>query len=63
MHKLKHKAKNSFQIIGATTEAENLKTMEIIAVKSPKQDKLKPLVDDFLNACEIVIDEINQLNI
>ncbi len=65
-HNLKefaHKAKNSFEIIGASEEATNLKNIEILATNEENGDKLLPLIETFLQSCEIVSVEISKLTI
>ena len=58
-----HKAKNSFQIMGAKAQSENLKKMEIIAENDPENNGIKALIDNFTEACDLVVEEIKQLKI
>jgi len=63
LKELAHKAKNSFEIIGASEEANNLKNIEIMAAKEKNADKLAHMIENFLKSCENVSREISQLEI
>lgn len=58
-----HKAKNSFEIIGAKKEADELKQVEKIAGSDMDKTQLNLLINNFLDSCEIVLDEIENLKI
>ena len=58
-----HKAKNSFEIIGASDEAANLKNIEILAADKQNGDRLSPLIESFIKSCEEVSREISQLKL
>ena len=65
-HELKeiaHKAKNSFEIMGVTEQAEELKQIEIMAGNEAETPQLKTLIDKFIDTCKIVLDEINELKL
>jgi HPt (histidine-containing phosphotransfer) domain-containing protein len=64
-HNLKetaHKAKNSFMIIGAQEEANNLKQIEMMATQEDTHN-LDLLVENFLESCKKVAEEIKQLKV
>ncbi len=58
-----HKAKNSFTIIGAINQADELKQIEIIASKEENLQQLAPLIENFLQNCEELTKEIDQLKL
>jgi len=58
-----HKAKNSFEIVGAKKQADELKQVEKIASSDMDKEQLHVLIKNFLNSCEIILDEIENLNI
>lgn len=58
-----HKAKNSFEIIGAKEEAQNLKKIEMIAASETNLDELDALIENFLDSCKKVTEEIEQLKL
>ncbi|MDF1551321.1 MAG: Hpt domain-containing protein [Bacteroidales bacterium] len=63
LKELAHKAKNSFEIMGLRNQADELKRIEKIAQKDKPDPELKVLISSFLKTCEIVLDEIKNLNI
>lgn len=58
-----HKAKNSFQIIGAEEAAKNLKKIELIASSEKGLEQLPPLIESFFKSCQKVSKEIEELRI
>ena len=63
LKELAHKAKNSFEIIGASQEAANLKNIEILAANEQNADKMPPLIETFLRSCQEVSRELSLLNL
>jgi hypothetical protein len=56
-----HKAKSSFQIIGAYDQADELKKMEIMSVENrPKQD-YDILIRNFKNTCKQIVHELEEV--
>jgi DNA phosphorothioation-dependent restriction protein DptG len=56
-----HKAKSSFQIIGAFTQAEELKLMERMAVENREKREYDKLIHNFKNSCTKVLIELNEV--
>ena len=56
-----HKAKSSFQIVGAYDQADELKKMEIMSVENrPKQD-YEILIRNFKNTCKKIVIELEEI--
>ncbi len=55
-----HKSKSSFQIIGAYTQADELKQMEIMAVEERDKKEYDLLIKNFKNTCNQVVIELNE---
>jgi HPt (histidine-containing phosphotransfer) domain-containing protein len=55
-----HKAKSSFQIIGAYSQADELKQMEIMAVEDREKHEFDILISNFKNSCKQVVIELNE---
>ena len=63
LKEIAHKAKNSFMIVGAENQADNLKKIEIISQDEKNRSQLAPLIENFLKSCEKIVEEIEQLKI
>jgi HPt (histidine-containing phosphotransfer) domain-containing protein len=61
MKEAAHKAKSSFQIIGAYTQAEELKQMEIMAVENHNKKDYDILIKNFKITCNEVLVELNKV--
>ena len=55
-----HKAKSSFQIIGAYEQADELRQMEIMSVEDRKKNEYEILISNFKNSCKQVLIELNE---
>lgn len=63
LKELSHKAKNSFQILGVSDQAQNLKEMEILAGKGAKKEEIQPLFNSFWACSKTIVAEIDRLNL
>ncbi len=57
-----HKAKNSFEIMGVKKQAEELKQIELLALENKDSNEFSSLITNFLNTCQIVSKEIEDLH-
>jgi HPt (histidine-containing phosphotransfer) domain-containing protein len=55
-----HKAKSSFQIIGAYSQADELKQMEIMAFEDREKHEFDTLIINFKDSCKQVVIELNE---
>jgi HPt (histidine-containing phosphotransfer) domain-containing protein len=55
-----HKAKSSFQIIGAYQQADELKQIEIMAVEDRKKSEYENLINNFKKTCSAVLIELDE---
>jgi HPt (histidine-containing phosphotransfer) domain-containing protein len=55
-----HKAKNSFMIVGATKESQELKEMEIMAIRKDAKSKFEPYVQNFKKNCSEIAIELKK---
>jgi len=58
-----HKAKNSFEIMGVKKQAEELKRIELLAVENKDSNEFDALINNFINTCQIVSKEIEDLQL
>ena len=58
LQKAAHKAKNSFQILGMTQDADQLQELEILCKNQKDTHLYKDYVDNFLDACNKALAEI-----
>jgi len=58
-----HKAKNSFEIMGVKKQAEELKRIEILAKENKDHIDLELLIENFVDTCQLVTDEIKALTV
>ena len=56
-----HKAKSSFQIIGAYAQADELKQMEIMAVEERDKKEFDLYISNFKNSCSTVLVELEEV--
>jgi HPt (histidine-containing phosphotransfer) domain-containing protein len=58
-----HKAKNSFQMMGITRYADELKSIEIMAREEKESPEIGKLIKSFADGCLLVIAEIEKLDL
>jgi HPt (histidine-containing phosphotransfer) domain-containing protein len=56
-----HKAKSSFQIVGAYDQASELRQIEIMVVENRPKHDFEPLIRNFKNTCKLIEAELEAI--
>jgi len=59
LSKVSHKAKSSVAIMGMSSLAEELKTLELMAKKGENTDEYPKYIAKFEEQCNLAVDELN----
>jgi HPt (histidine-containing phosphotransfer) domain-containing protein len=62
LSKLAHKAKSSVAVMGMVEVADLLKELEILAFEAKEVDRYERMIDEFLEKCEVAIEELDREN-